>query len=138
MFLVLFVFFSSRRRHTRLQGDWSSDVCSSDLRSPLAAWTSPATGPRPSAQFVWEQKLYSVVSVPLGVILKTVPPLLIPPPAVVPSRSPLAAWTSPATGSSPSAQFVWEQKLYSVVSVPLGVILKTVPPLLAPPSPVVP
>src|SRR5688500_19324072 len=28
----LFVFFSSRRRHTRLQGDWSSDVCSSDLR----------------------------------------------------------------------------------------------------------
>src|SRR5256885_4441424 len=24
--------FSSRRRHTRLQGDWSSDVCSSDLQ----------------------------------------------------------------------------------------------------------
>src|SRR5688500_7738222 len=24
-------FFSSRRRHTRLQDDWSSDVCSSDL-----------------------------------------------------------------------------------------------------------
>src|ERR1039457_1914881 len=28
---LFFVFFSSRRRHTRLQGDWSSDVCSSDL-----------------------------------------------------------------------------------------------------------
>src|SRR5256885_9060273 len=27
-------FFSSRRRHTRLQGDWSSDVCSSDLDQP--------------------------------------------------------------------------------------------------------
>src|SRR5256885_17089238 len=27
-----YFFFSSRRRHTRLQGDWSSDVCSSDLR----------------------------------------------------------------------------------------------------------
>src|SRR5256885_5038465 len=27
-------FFSSRRRHTRLQGDWSSDVCSSDLVAP--------------------------------------------------------------------------------------------------------
>src|ERR1022692_3684187 len=27
----VFFFFSSRRRHTRLQGDWSSDVCSSDL-----------------------------------------------------------------------------------------------------------
>src|SRR5688500_19072899 len=24
-------FFSSRRRHTSLHGDWSSDVCSSDL-----------------------------------------------------------------------------------------------------------
>src|SRR5205807_6926875 len=28
---VIVFFFSSRRRHTRLQGDWSSDVCSSDL-----------------------------------------------------------------------------------------------------------
>src|SRR5256885_9465832 len=27
-------FMSSRRRHTRLQGDWSSDVCSSDLPDP--------------------------------------------------------------------------------------------------------
>src|SRR6266446_9925408 len=26
-------FFSSRRRHTILQGDWSSDVCSSDLET---------------------------------------------------------------------------------------------------------
>src|SRR5256885_10344458 len=38
--LVRVFFFSSRRRHTRLQGDWSSDVCSSDLRGddarPLA------------------------------------------------------------------------------------------------------
>src|SRR2546426_2372044 len=30
-FSFYFFFFSSRRRHTRLQGDWSSDVCSSDL-----------------------------------------------------------------------------------------------------------
>src|SRR6266446_8687643 len=30
-YLFCFFFFSSRRRHTRLQGDWSSDVCSSDL-----------------------------------------------------------------------------------------------------------
>src|SRR5690349_23026469 len=30
-FLVLFFFFSSRRRHTRSLRDWSSDVCSSDL-----------------------------------------------------------------------------------------------------------
>src|ERR1039457_7435152 len=30
----VFFFFSSTRRHTRLQGDWSSDVCSSDLCEP--------------------------------------------------------------------------------------------------------
>src|SRR6266516_2840216 len=29
--LVFVFFFSSRRRHTRSYGDWSSDVCSSDL-----------------------------------------------------------------------------------------------------------
>src|SRR5215213_10066172 len=29
----MFFFFSSRRRHTRLVSDWSSDVCSSDLRA---------------------------------------------------------------------------------------------------------
>src|SRR5207248_8327615 len=30
-------FFSSRRRHTRSYGDWSSDVCSSDLCDGAAA-----------------------------------------------------------------------------------------------------
>src|SRR5207248_5777147 len=30
----LVFFFSSRRRHTRSYGDWSSDVCSSDLLLP--------------------------------------------------------------------------------------------------------
>src|SRR5437762_4405863 len=34
VFLLIFFFFSSRRRHTRYIGDWSSDVCSSDLISP--------------------------------------------------------------------------------------------------------
>ena len=32
---VCFFFFSSRRRHTRYIGDWSSDVCSSDLCGPM-------------------------------------------------------------------------------------------------------
>src|SRR2546427_3945419 len=37
-------FFSSRRRHTRFDCDWSSDVCSSDLErdGDLAAATSAA------------------------------------------------------------------------------------------------
>src|SRR6266511_4494256 len=30
-----FLFFSSRRRHTRFSRDWSSDVCSSDLHGSL-------------------------------------------------------------------------------------------------------
>src|SRR5205809_4241663 len=33
--LLFFFFFSSRRRHTRCSRDWSSDVCSSDLRPAL-------------------------------------------------------------------------------------------------------
>src|SRR3989475_4885246 len=31
---MFFFFFSSRRRHTRFDCDWSSDVCSSDLAAP--------------------------------------------------------------------------------------------------------
>src|SRR2546430_7896091 len=32
LYLLFFFFFSSRRRHTRFDCDWSSDVCSSDLK----------------------------------------------------------------------------------------------------------
>src|SRR6266487_6045868 len=34
--MMLCFFFSSRRRHTRWTGDWSSDVCSSDLGDGVA------------------------------------------------------------------------------------------------------
>src|SRR5215467_10164505 len=47
---MVFFFFSSRRRHTILQGDWSSDVCSSDLRAG-SGWGLPGgfleTGEQP-------------------------------------------------------------------------------------------
>src|SRR2546430_15809812 len=33
-----FFFFSSRRRHTRFDCDWSSDVCSSDLVLGYGTW----------------------------------------------------------------------------------------------------
>src|SRR3989454_4095601 len=41
---LFFFFFSSRRRHTRLQGDWSSDVCSSDLRITQLVLLTAAAG----------------------------------------------------------------------------------------------
>src|SRR5438270_6455993 len=37
-------FFSSRRRHTRFDCDWSSDVCSSDLRPGLGRLVAGALG----------------------------------------------------------------------------------------------
>src|SRR5437763_8730889 len=59
---VCFFFFSSRRRHTRYIGDWSSDVCSSDLpgalhgpeggdtpnQGPPASWGPASSWPRAS------------------------------------------------------------------------------------------
>src|SRR5207248_6441119 len=36
-------FFSSRRRHTRSYGDWSSDVCSSDLGRTRLCTLDPVT-----------------------------------------------------------------------------------------------
>src|SRR5580704_19101456 len=63
-------FFSSRRRHTRWTGDWSSDVCSSDLHLGYDAspwlddadailvlecdvpWVPSLKAPRPDCQVV--------------------------------------------------------------------------------------
>src|ERR671936_3062291 len=42
--LLFIFFFSSRRRHTRLQGDWSSDVCSSDLVGETLSSGTGASG----------------------------------------------------------------------------------------------
>src|ERR1039458_10750656 len=39
---VIVLFVSSRRRHTRCLSDWSSDVCSSDLRSGWRARRGPS------------------------------------------------------------------------------------------------
>src|ERR1039457_1268878 len=47
--VVTVTFFSSRRRHTRLQGDWSSDVCSSDP-SPFRTAPTPALPPHSAGQ----------------------------------------------------------------------------------------
>src|SRR6266508_5080557 len=45
MSIIFFFFFSSRRRHTRWPRDWSSDVCSSDLRLLVAPSHSLSSAP---------------------------------------------------------------------------------------------
>src|SRR5437867_10287718 len=66
--MFCFFFFSSRRRHTRSYGDWSSDVCSSDLdrdgsfaialrRRSTKRWTfvkTRANRKEPSRSVWWE------------------------------------------------------------------------------------
>src|SRR2546427_7040342 len=50
MLFFFFFFFSSRRRHTRFDCDWSSDVCSSDLRARHLDGLRQARGPAPGAE----------------------------------------------------------------------------------------
>src|SRR5438093_8744603 len=59
-----FVFFSSRRRHTILVSDWSSDVCSSDLpRSGATPTGTPSRIPETMRKLPW---LTPARSLPLG------------------------------------------------------------------------
>src|SRR5206468_9960296 len=52
----VFFFFSSRRRHTRSDRDWSSDVCSSDLIDWLLSLTWRVVRTTPGTwQRVWER-----------------------------------------------------------------------------------
>src|SRR5699024_12043663 len=50
-------FFSSRRRHTRSKRDWSSDVCSSDLKAEEEGLTPQAFVDRQAddIQALWEK-----------------------------------------------------------------------------------
>src|SRR5260221_578155 len=53
--VIILLFFSSRRRHTRSLCDWSSDVCSSDLFdvSCVPTTVAPFTVPPPCSH--WSQ-----------------------------------------------------------------------------------
>src|SRR5206468_9151739 len=48
----LLFFFSSRRRHTRSDRDWSSDVCSSDLKSFSTSLAAPIISPLNSSWII--------------------------------------------------------------------------------------
>src|SRR6266446_8111688 len=69
-FFLGFFFFSSRRRHTILQGDWSSDVCSSDLAFDLTGtWLGPASDDSGPTTMTWQltQSGGSIIGSFLGV-----------------------------------------------------------------------
>src|SRR5256885_7180863 len=61
----IFFFFSSRRRHTRLQGDWSSDVCSSDLKT--SAFLIAAHRPNWLVSFPREVNCFEAIGDPIGI-----------------------------------------------------------------------
>src|SRR5579862_9951164 len=85
--MCVFFFFSSRRRHTRWNCDWSSDVCSSDLFKVIiagaggaahlpgmtAAFTPlPVFGvPVASKALSGQDSLLSIVQMPAGVPVGT-------------------------------------------------------------------
>src|SRR2546421_3322864 len=52
---MFFFFFSSRRRHTRSDRDWSSDVCSSDLDRDNSRVSHPGLS-------LLRQRLYQIVA----------------------------------------------------------------------------
>src|SRR5688500_20211963 len=72
--MPFFFLFSSRRRHTRLQGDWSSDVCSSDLAlnsSPASLNDSKmpseqSTNTSPAASGTWTSSYFELPNDPSG------------------------------------------------------------------------
>src|SRR5256885_12325460 len=78
MLALVFFFFSSRRRHTRLQGDWSSDVCSSDLRMVIRSPSSPSFDEERSRLLLLSDRLLRVPpseeETPDGLVLE--PPCL--------------------------------------------------------------
>src|SRR5262249_59709517 len=54
---VIVFFFSSRRRHTRLVSDWSSDVCSSDLERAIGFGTARLAEIQAAEQFADNQHI---------------------------------------------------------------------------------
>src|SRR6266516_204199 len=64
-------FFSSRRRHTRSYGDWSSDVCSSDLDirgRAVEIYVSLKPGFEPGSQM--EDKVTKAIETEIGKIAR--------------------------------------------------------------------
>src|SRR5688572_30955719 len=68
----VFFFFSSRRRHTRFDCDWSSDVCSSDLEGEGPVATSAVSWADTELKMVRETSRIGVnkIRLPRGLVTK--------------------------------------------------------------------
>src|ERR1039457_1268706 len=62
--------FSSRRRHTRLQGDWSSDVCSSDLEDAAEFLIAGATAVQVGTATFWDPRAPVRIAAELSTFLR--------------------------------------------------------------------
>src|SRR6266487_6371117 len=67
-------FFSSRRRHTRWTGDWSSDVCSSDLAGFILGEDQPLGIEAMTAQMMVRQLVEDVAWGELDFLVVDLPP----------------------------------------------------------------
>src|SRR3712207_7696204 len=73
-----FVVFSSRRRHTRYWRDWSSDVCSSDLKS-----TSPSASGYETPVDRLQGALHAVTVCRIDALASRLPKRSAPPRSIV-------------------------------------------------------
>src|SRR6266536_5161204 len=64
--IIWFFFFSSRRRHTRSTRDWSSDVCSSDLKSDPRFTTEQVPSALVNRVLMRSEIAYVYVGSPIG------------------------------------------------------------------------
>src|SRR5256885_8421987 len=99
---VCFFFFSSRRRHTRLQGDWSSDVCSSDLGSAEI-----------DLFFDWNVDMFQTLQY-VNAAISRVQPEIPPTATVVANRMTFASF--PIIGYSLTSQTVLQTQLWEMAT----------------------
>src|SRR5205814_2718217 len=106
--LYIVFFFSSRRRHTRCLSDWSSDVCSSDLRNRAAVSRCAGSLARPLVErCLAKDPAHRLTAARFLAELTAVCPSAADlsdwlPPAIVPAASPLAALAGLAAERNPA------------------------------------
>src|SRR2546430_16632995 len=92
------LFFSSRRRHTRFDCDWSSDVCSSDLDRDSTKWRFDG---QPHGGFYTQDDIAELVAYAQARFVTIVPEIEMP------GHSQAAIASYPELGNKPDTLPVW-------------------------------